>query len=313
MSQTKKSNNNNILNSTSSDYHYKFLYLIPLVYMVVVSIYMLWHRAWLSPDQFFAFAIFATLILGKTRQFFHDWIPALLLFFSYEYLRGIIPILSLKPHIFPLINADKILFGFIPSIKLQSLLFVPCTNHWYDYLASILYISHFIMPMLVAFLFWLNDRQNFKKFITTFLVLSYMAFFTYIIFPAMPPWMASAKGYLPPLQKIMDQVFMSFAQPIHLPSIYKFFGADEVAAIPSLHAAFPWLIFLFAAKKIGLFSFLLLPYVLGVWFSVVYLGEHYVIDVIIGSLYASLAFVSVPFIEKKYLSYQLRKVVNKHE
>lgn len=35
-------------------------------------------------------------------------------------------------------------------------------------------------------------------------------------------------------------------------------------------------------KKVGVYGFIALHYVLGVWFSVVYIGEHYVIDVVIG-------------------------------
>ncbi|MCL5969939.1 MAG: phosphatase PAP2 family protein [Patescibacteria group bacterium] len=284
----------------------KLIYVIPVVYIIAVSVYMLWHRAWVSPDQFFAVAIFATLLLGRMKQFIHDWVPVLLLLFGYEYLRGVIPILSVNPHIFPMINADQFLFGFIPTIKLQTVLFAENVNHWYDYLAVILYISHFIIPMVVAFLFWLYDRKTFKKYTTAFLTLSYLAFVTYIIFPAMPPWMASNLGYLPPLQKIMDQVFISFSHPISIPSVYRFFGANLVAAVPSLHAAYPWLIFLFAIKKLGKFALILLPYVLGVWFSVVYLGEHYVIDVVAGILYATLAYFIIYFINKKQLNYNLK-------
>ncbi len=281
----------------------KFLYAIPIIYILGVSIFMLYHRAWLSPDQFFAFAILATLILGRVKQFIHDWVPVLLLLFGYEYLRGVIPFLAIHPHIFPMIYADQFLFGSIPTIKLQTILFSQSVNHWYDYIAVILYISHFIIPMIVAFLFWLYDRKYFKNFTSAFLLLSYLAFITFILFPAMPPWMASNLGYLPPMKKIMDQVFISFAHPIDVPSVYQFFGVDLVAAVPSLHAAYPWLIFLFIFQKLHKLAFFVLPYVLGVWFSVIYLGEHYAVDVIAGILYASLAFGIILYFEKRKLNY----------
>jgi hypothetical protein len=267
-----------------------FFTLLPIIYILIISIYMLWHRAWFSPDQFFAFAIIITLIIGRIRQFLQDWIPMLLLLFGYEYLRGIVPLISHNVHIFPMIKADLLLFGTLPTIKLQEMLFTNQTARWYDYMAVLLYISHFIIPMFIAFLFWLVDKTYFRKFSQSFLLLSYLAFLTFIIFPAMPPWMASIQGYIPPLQKIMDQVLATFAHPIYVPSIYQFFGADLVAAFPSIHAAYPWLIFLFIfnlSKKAGL---LVIPYVLGVWFSVVYLGEHYVVDILGGVIYASLAY-----------------------
>jgi PAP2 superfamily len=277
----------------------KLIYIIPIVYILAVSAYMIWHRAWLSPDQFFAFAILATIFIGRTKQFLRDWIPVLLLLFGYEYLRGIVPYLTKYVNIWPMIRADELLFGFLPTIKLQEILFNGVTIHWYDYVAVTLYISHFIIPMVIAFVFWMYDRKIFKEFTAAFLVLSYMAFFTFIIFPAMPPWMASNQGYIPPLKKIMDQVMVSFAHPIDVPSVYRFFGANLVAAVPSLHAAYPWLIFIYLMKKFRGLSVLALPYVAGVWFAVVYLGEHYVVDVILGFVYASIAYLIISFFDKR--------------
>ncbi len=279
----------------------EFIYIIPIFYILAVSAYMIWHRAWLSPDQFFAFAILATLVIGRTKQFLRDWIPVLLLLFGYEYLRGIVPFLTKNVNILPMIRADELLFGFLPTIKLQSSLFDGVTIHWYDYVAVTLYISHFVIPMVIAFVFWMYDRKIFKQFTTAFLLLSYMAFFTFIIFPAMPPWMASNNGYIPPLKKIMDMVMRSFAHPIDVPSVYRFFGANLVAAVPSLHAAYPWLIFIYIMKKFRGFSLLALPYVAGVWFAVVYLGEHYVVDVFLGFIYASIAYLGVSLASKPSL------------
>jgi hypothetical protein len=280
----------------------KLMYIIPIVYILAISIYMIWHRAWLSPDQFFAFAILATLFIGRTKQFLQDWIPVLLLLFGYEYLRGIVPYLTKYVNIWPMIRGDELLFGYLPTIKLQTALFDGVTLHWYDYVAVTLYISHFVIPMVIAFIFWMYDRKIFKEFTAAFLVLSYMAFFTFIIFPAMPPWMASNDGYIPPLKKIMDQVMVSFAHPIDVPSVYRFFGANLVAAVPSLHAAYPWLIFIFLMKKFRGLSMLAIPYVAGVWFAVVYLGEHYVVDVILGFVYASGAYLIISFFEKRRLA-----------
>lgn len=277
----------------SGSHYQTFIYFIAISYIITVSAFMIWHRAWLSPDQFFALAILSAILIGRTKQFLLDWVPLLILFFGYEYLRGLIPELSRHAHILPMIVADHFLFGFIPTVKLQSMLFNSKMLHWYDYASVTLYISHFVIPMVVAFLFWLHDRKNFREFLSAFLVLSYLAFLTYIIFPAMPPWMASEQGFLPPLQKIMDQVLASFANPISVPSIYQYFGANLVAAVPSLHAAYPLLIFLFVVRRLKYIGLLTLPYVLGVWFSVIYLGEHYFFDVIIGILYALCAFLMV--------------------
>jgi hypothetical protein len=279
---------------------YNFFFVgLPILYVFCVSIYMIWHRAWLSPDQFFGIAILAAVFLGRAVLFLRDWIPVLLLLFGYEYLRGLVPLLAKSVHIFPMITADLTIFGFLPTIKLQGALFTDSVFQWYDYMAVTLYIAHFVVPMMVAFILWIYDRSYFKLYTAGFLVVSYMAFFTYIIFPAMPPWMASNLGYIPPLKKIMDQVLGSFAHPIDVPSIYRFFGANLVAAVPSVHSAYPWLIFLFMANKYRHFAIPSLLYTFGVWFSVVYLGEHYVVDVIAGCIYATIAFILIDSFDKK--------------
>lgn len=271
----------------------KIIIGISLIYLCVVSIFMMWHQSWVSPDNFLLFAFVAALLIGRVKSFIWDWVPVVFLFLGYEYLRGLIPFFNKTVNIFPMIDFDKKIFGTLPTIELQKYLSIGNSVHWYDYIAVILYMSHFIMPMLIGFFFWIKDRQYFKNFMIAFIILSYITFLTYLLYPAMPPWMAAEQGFIPPIKKINDEVFGIFTSPIVLPTIYQFFGANLVAAVPSLHAAFPWLIFLFVIKKIKYYGLFLSPYVFGVWFSVVYLGEHYVFDVILGILYATLAFIVV--------------------
>jgi len=279
--------------------------IITIVYVLFGCAFMISHRIWFSPDQFFLFAIIGVLLLGRLKQFLSDWTPFLSLFLGYEYLRGFVPLIDKNVHIFQMINIDKAIFGLVPTIKLQSLLYNPLRLQWYDYVAVTLYICHFIAPMITGFLFWLKDREFFRKFTAGLLVLSYAAFLTFLVFPAMPPWMASSQGFLPPVKEVTGVVMSHFFKsPFTLPSIYSFFRPNPVAAMPSLHAAFPMLIFLFALKKSWKIGIFLIPYVLGVWFAVIYLGEHYFIDVVMGALYATLAFVLV---EKKETLLKLLK------
>ncbi len=269
---------------------HKTALLLPIAYFVFVSGYLAWHGTWFSPDQFFAAALLITLVIGRSKQFLMDWSVPVVLFLSYDYLRGLAPRLSQAAHIYPMIIFDKTIFGSLPTNDLQSKLFADGAIHWYDYLATVLYMSHFIIPMLVGFIFWLKDRECFKSYFLALLLLSYAAFITYIIFPAMPPWMAGQYGFIPQVAKVMDKVFVNLPQSVDLPSIYKFIGVNLVAAVPSLHAAYPWLTFLFITRKYRLKGLLALPYVFGIWFSIVYLGEHYVFDIIAGILYSSIIF-----------------------
>ena len=257
-----------------------------ILYMVGVSLFMLLHRLWFSPDQFVVFAMIGVVFLGRGKAFVRDWAPFLLFYFAYEFLRGIVPIVNHYVHIWPMIRFDETVFGGIPDVFLQSHLYTPGAIHWYDYLAVTSYISYFVVPMLAAYAFWLYDRATFLQFSRAFLYLAYAAFATYILFPAMPPWMAAQAGYIPPIVEITPTVMAHFFPATPLPSLYNFLRANPVAAMPSLHAAMPFLVLLYMVRKWKKWGWLVLPYVISVWFAVLYLGEHYVLDVLVGSIYA---------------------------
>lgn len=288
----------------------KAINIITFGYVFVVCIYMISHRIWFSPDQFFVFALIGATFIGRAGIFLKDWVLFIFPYLGYEFLRGLIPFVSKNVHIFPMINIDQFIFGFIPTVKLQSLLYNPNHLMWYDYVAVTLYICHFVTPMIVGYFFWLKDRKFFKKYAIGILGVSYAAFITYIIFPAMPPWMASSFGYIPPVKEVTGIVMSHFfPTTIKLPSIYSFVGGNSVAAMPSLHAAFPLMVFFFLYKWNKKMGIAFIPYVLGVWFAVIYLGEHYFIDMVIGALYSTVIFI---IIEKLSNHAKAKSVSNKN-
>lgn len=272
---------------------YKIISVLSALYLVLISVYLLWHRAWFSPDQFFIVALVGLLLIGRSKQFLRDWLAPVALFLAYESLRSLIPNLIGQAHVFPMIRFDRMIFGTIPAVSLQNWLYLPGVIHWYDYLAVILYETHFVAFLLVGFVFWLIHKKTFSEYFLAILILSYMAFATFVIFPAMPPWMASQKGFIGPIIDIGSQVSSGFPKAVSLPTIYQLFGANLVAAVPSVHAAYSWLIFLFLLRQARLWGLLALFYVFGVWFSLVYLGEHYAFDILMGLLYATTAFLFV--------------------
>ncbi|MBI3397503.1 phosphatase PAP2 family protein [Candidatus Woesebacteria bacterium] len=272
---------------------HQITYFLAILYIVLICLFMVWHHLWFSPDQFFVFGIFGAVFLGSFWQFLKDWTPFVFSFLSYEFLRGLAPLLNNKVHINEMIDADMKFFGFIPTLKLQEALFHPNNPQWYDVAAVILYSLHFIVPMMAAFIFWVINKEIFREFAIALIALSFMAYITYVAYPAMPPWLASNKGYLPPLTKVLDNTIVQMGHPMTMPTIYSLFRGDEVAAVPSLHAAYPLLVMLFCIKQFKKWGFLLLPYVMGVWFTVIYGGEHYFIDVLLGALYALVVFIVV--------------------
>jgi membrane-associated phospholipid phosphatase len=56
--------------------------------------------------------------------------------------------------------------------------------------------------------------------------------------------------------------------------------------MPSLHSAYPLLAFLFVRTRWPRVAWFLLAWSAAIWFAVVYLGHHYVIDVVAGMAFA---------------------------
>jgi len=277
-------------------------YFLPIFYISSVTFYMLLYKAQWLPIQFFSLIVVITLAFSFPKSLLRYWLIVPLLYFSYEYMRGVLPLLSQKVLISPIIKAEETIFGFIPTIEFQKNFYTEGVAHWYDYLSTILYLSHHFIPLIVAYFFWRQDKKYFQRFASAFFLLTFLGFFSYLLFPTMPPWMASLQGYLPPVKKVLDIVVAPFVGQNSVSSFYQFLGANQIAAFPSLHAACPWLIFLFAYKKIGRKALFLVPYVLGVWFAVVYLGEHYVIDVMAGMVFATISFYLIFLWENRPLN-----------
>jgi len=125
------------------------------------------------------------------------------------------------------------------------------------------------------------------------MTLSFAGFITYLLFPSAPPWYADQRAHLIHVYKVVDYAVAHVGWGWDFSTIYNHLNPNQVAAMPSLHSAFPWLAFLvlFTYKRsVGLFF---LPYPFLVWFSVVYMGEHYVVDVIAGILYATVVYLAI--------------------
>jgi membrane-associated phospholipid phosphatase len=285
------------------------IYIFSVVYFITITLILFYHKSWFFADQVILAAFILTIFIGRAKQFLFDWVPFIILLLSYEYLRSIAPLFWKSIYITPLITADLKIFGFLPTHKLQALFFHPQKIAWYDYLAVFLYVSHFVVPLLIGYIFWLKNRKIYKQFIFSLLLLSYFAFITYLLYPAMPPWLAAEEGHIAPVYKIMGYVFYQLGPQWRLTTIFESLNPNVNAAMPSLHAAYPFLIFLYLLTINKKASLLFFFYMIGVWFSLVYLGEHYVIDIIVGIIYALASFFILkalfnkPYLKKRNFSF----------
>lgn len=253
--------------------------------MIVTTLLLVGQGVAISPGRYFFVILFGGLLVKKTRNFILDWAPFLFIIISYDFLRWFVPNLTSQIS-YSQIRVDQLLFGALPTVFLQQHLYHPESLSWYDFLATFVYFMHFVLFLAFGFLLWINNKRSFREFVTALSLLSYAAWITYLLFPTAPPWVAVKEGYLVGVSKIMDFTLPVLFSSSKILTAYQNLNPNPIAALPSLHAAYPLLIFFFALKTFKRKALFFLPYVLAVWFSIVYLGEHYVIDVVAGILYA---------------------------
>lgn len=259
-----------------------------------------------------------------------DWLPFAAVLIVYDYTRGIadtlgMPVLWTQPG-----TADKAMFGVVPTVWLQEHLKMPIPQ-WWEGAVSITYASFFLMPYVVAGALWLRARSSFRKWAMRFVTMSFLGVVCFILIPSAPPWAAAACRPMDVADHPSSPVCMYFSpayvdsgsilgpfhpehagaapfverlsgrgwQAMHLPVAKQMLdegqgAVDLVAAIPSLHAGCTLLFVIFAWTRVRKrWRPLLAGYAVMMAFSLVYTGEHYVVDVLVGWVLAVL--VSVGF------------------
>ncbi len=250
-------------------------------------------------------------IEGRPKAFLTQWAPFYLLILLYDSFRGIADDLATRVEYVRLIQWEKgLFFGYIPTVWLQQN-FMDVLRGFWGKILSIFYFGHFILPVACLYWTWRKHERAFLCCMGCLCVLSLSGFLTFLLFPAAPPWLASAKGLLPPVQQIIVQHIVAISN--QLPSIYFGMNANMVAAFPSLHAAYPLLWFLcglkYFSKRTASFLFV---NCIGVTLAIVSLGEHYAVDVLAGWFYAAISFwvveqILLPFLlKRRALDFALR-------
>ena len=250
---------------------------VSLAYLLLVSGVMIWRGISVSPDYLLLILVPVALLSGRFLRFLRDWVPFIALFLGYEAVRGIAPKSGIKAHYEWPIQIDKALFGGTdPSQWVQAQL---GSLHWLAVACTVVYFGHFLLPIATGMVLWLVDRVQFLRFTVALLALSFAAFVVFLLVPVAPPWLAGQHHLLPGVQSLISL-------PSSVSPYYNWLDPDASAAFPSLHAAYPLLaaLALWPVTRRG--AALAFTWCAAVWFSVVYLGQHYVTDVIGGIVFA---------------------------
>ena len=277
----------------------------PLLWVVLSAVMIATVGVPTSHDLVFAWlgagmaAFAATELRGRIPRFVLDWLPFMLVLFVYDRLRGYADGALVHSREVPQIKIEAALFGKpIPTVWLQSHLWHGTADiRWWDYAVWFVYLTHFVATLLVAAILWTWAHEHFARFATMVCALAFAAFATYVLFPAVPPWLAAQHGAVGPSHRIVKLVWPHV--PIaHYGSLFEKgqHYANNVAAMPSLHAGYALLLALFLWRLMPRWSRPLLAlYPPAMAFSLVYAGEHYVVDCIAGWAYAIATYATVEY------------------
>lgn len=220
-----------------------------------------------------------------------DWLPFTLVLIAYDQTRAVADAVGMPLHVADVAGAERwLFFGTVPTVWLQQHLYHPGRVYWYDAVATLVYTSHFLATPVLAAVLWLRNRAVWLRFISRVIALSAAGLVTYVLFPEAPPWLAARDGVLgSPVERLSARgwIWLHAGNLNQLLARAQDDGTNPVAAMPSLHVAFACLVAVFVGARFrSRWRWLLALYPVAMGFALVYLGEHYVLDLLAGALYA---------------------------
>lgn len=261
----------------------KFWFVIVLSYLSYINFFILKTTPEIIFIQFFVLVIIFNKI--RSKEFAKTWIPFISLFLLYEFLRGYVDDMSpfYKTTLFWIYNLEVKIFGTLPTRFLQQHL---DETNLLTSVSIFFYTIFFYYSFLVAFIIWYKYPKIFGEYFKKFLTISFIGLLVFFLIPTAPPWMVNEITNINIKRYIYDG--NSVLQNFDGLTLYQYFiFGNKVAALPSLHVAWPIFSTLFLVKKFKsryLYLLFVIPFIIA--FSVILTAEHYVIDIVAGWILA---------------------------
>lgn len=219
----------------------------------------------------------------EVKTAFRDWLALVAIYMAYDYSRGMADQFGMKvSYVLPAV--DKFIFlGHNPNISMQWHFMKPDVR-WWDVLGSVIYMTHFVLPVVPLALLRVRNRSEWQQYLRRFALTLYTSVVIFVIFPTAPPWMAARDGYTGSIVRGTGRGWWE----LHLKTISKTIdrGAavmNSVAAFPSLHAGCAFLVTLWLCRNTSWkVRSIALVYPVSMILTLVYFGEHYFIDTVAG-------------------------------
>jgi len=264
-----------------------------IITVLTVSVFYLILSAFLVGfkfDQVVLVALFLIpFFLSKiTRKFILGFSVFIVYWIIFDYMKAFPNYRYNTVHIADLYNLEKHLFGIHYQGKL-----ITANEYWransnsvIDVAAGIFYLCWIPVPLAFAGFLFFKNRKQFLFFSLTFVLVNFIGFVIYYLYPAAPPWYVEYNGFVfhaaTPGNTAGLAKFDQFFHAGVFKSIYAK-GSNVFAAMPSLHSSYPVVVMYYSLKnRYGYINIFFAVVMLGIWFTAVYASHHYVVDVVAG-------------------------------
>ena len=197
--------------------------------------------------------------------------------------------------------------GTLPTLAFQRLWYSAAHPTRLDAITIGFHLSYYIVPPSVGIVLWITNRTAFERYLLAISGTYLIGLLVHFLLPTVPPWMAARRGLPSPWHGYSTTGCIPPGRP-STASVTRSPAGNDVAAMPSLHMATATLVALSFARLGRLMALLGFLYALGMGFSLVYTGEHYVADLLGGILIAGLCWRIAPAVLDRMMpaSYNLR-------
>jgi membrane-associated phospholipid phosphatase len=180
------------------------------------------------------------------------------------------------------IRCDRYLgLGTCPTIRLQRALGREGHVGALEYGLSAIHWSWFLVPHGTLAYVLLRHREHLPRSAVLMSACFDLGCIVYWLVPTAPPWWAGANGYMPPVRRIMAEAGERFWKRLWDP-LYHSLQGNPFAAMPSLHFGTSVMAARILSQVGPRHAALAWAYALTLGFGLVYLGEHYVVDLLAG-------------------------------
>lgn len=264
--------------------------IVTIAAMAAGYLFISWLLIGCKPEQVYLVLLFVSFyfLSRTTRKFITGFSIFIIFWIIFDYMKAFPNYRYNMVHIESLYQAEQKYFGIHDHgiVRTPNEYWRLHGNTFLNIVSGIFYLCWIPVPLVFAACLFFKNRVAFLHFSLTFLLVNLLGFVIYYIYPAAPPWYVQQHGFnfisaTPGNSAGLEKFDLFFKMDI-FKSLYSK-SSNVFAAMPSLHSAYPLIVLFYGLKyKLGRVNILFTIIMMGIWFSAIYTGHHYILDVLAG-------------------------------